>query len=107
MSELTRGRVYLIDLGGDIGAKPFLVMSNNRRNRSFHDALAVRLTTSPKPRLPSIVELVAADAPLVGRVLCDAFTVIYPDEVLPDRGALSPPTMRLVEIGLKHSLTLP
>jgi hypothetical protein len=51
--------------------------------------------------------LVAADAPLVGRVLCDAFTVIYPDEVLADRGALSPPTLRLIEIGLKHSLTLP
>jgi mRNA interferase MazF len=101
---LLRGRVYMIDLGERVGRKPFLVVTNTARNRAFGEALAVRITTTAKPRLPSIVELAQPDAPLVGRVLCDAFAVIYPDEVLEDRGALSPGTMRQVEVGLQAAL---
>jgi mRNA interferase MazF len=107
MSELIRGRVYMVDLGHEVGPKPHVVVSKNRRNSAFGDALAVRITTSRKPNLPSIVELSQADAPLVGRVLCDAFAVIYPDEVVTDRGALSPSTMRAVEDGLKSALGIP
>ena len=104
MTDLLRGRVYRIDLGADIGLTPFLVVSNNRRNRGLGDALAVRLTTTDKVDLPSIVPLRDLDAPLVGRALCDRITVIYPDEVQADLGAVSAQTMRAVEEGLMHAL---
>lgn len=107
MSALLRGRVYRVDLGSPVGKKPLLVVSNNRRNEAFDDALAVRITTSDKPKLASIVPLAAADAPLEGKVLCDSYVIIYPDEVEADLGALSVGTMTRVGDGLKASLVIP
>ena len=51
-----RGRVYMADLGH--GEKPFLVVSNNARNTKLGDCLGVRITTSPKPDIASIVPLI-------------------------------------------------
>ncbi len=101
--NLTRGRVYLMDLGYADGPKHMLVVSNNQRNTALQESLAVRITSSVKPALPSIVELPAGEV-LGGRVLCDKITVVYPDEVLSETGALRPATMRSVEGGLKHAL---
>ena len=98
-----RGRVYRADLG--YGLKPFLIVSNNRRNNALDSALAVRLTTSPKPELTSIVPLGPAD-PLVGRVLCDDIVPIYRDELTEDLGALSRETMAAVAGGLSAALGL-
>lgn len=98
-----RGRVYRADLG--YGLKPFLIVSNNRRNNALDSALAVRLTTSPKPELTSIVPLGPAD-PLVGRVLCDDIVPIYRDELKEDLGALSRETMTAVAAGLSAALGL-
>jgi mRNA interferase MazF len=42
MSAPLRGQVYRADLG--FGAKPWLVVSNNDRNRALSDLLAVRIT---------------------------------------------------------------
>ncbi len=44
-----------------IGRKLWLVVSNNQRNRALDDVLAVRLTTSRKPPIPTVVELSPAD----------------------------------------------
>lgn len=100
---LTRGRVYYADLGAD--EKPYLVVSNNGRNQRLDSALVVRITTSRKPQLESIVELSSAD-PLVGRVLCDNIAVMYADEVKRDAGALSTGTMMRVAAGLRAALAL-
>lgn len=100
---LVRGRVYYADLGH--GEKPWLIVSNNGRNAALESALAVRITTSAKPELASIIELSRAD-PLVGRVLCDDVNVIYPDEVKRDGGALSLPTMVRVAAGLRAAFAL-
>ncbi|MEV7783577.1 type II toxin-antitoxin system PemK/MazF family toxin [Kitasatospora sp. NPDC088351] len=81
------------------GRKPWLVVSDNARNRALSDCLAVRLTTSVKPDLPSIIRLTAAD-PLVGRVLCDDIALLYRSDLEEDRGALSPSTMMKVAAGL-------
>ncbi len=91
----------------DIGAgrKPWLVVSNNARNRALSDCLAVRVTTSPKPELASIVVLSPAD-PLVGRVLCDDIALLYREDLEEDRGALSPGTMMRVAAGLRAALAL-
>lgn len=57
-----RGQIYRADLG--YGAKPWLVVSNNSRNRHTADVLAVQLTTIPKD-LPTWVQLTRAD-PVAG-----------------------------------------
>jgi mRNA interferase MazF len=91
----------MADLGH--GEKPFLVVSNNARNTKLGDCLGVRITTSPKPDIASIVPLTAAD-PLVGRVLCDDITPLYRDELKRDVGALSPSTIAQVAVGLRFAL---
>ena len=57
-----RGQVYRCDLG--YGLKPWLVVSNNARNRLLDDIIAIRLTTTARD-LPTWVTLSPAD-PLTG-----------------------------------------
>ena len=105
--EPVRGRVYGAVIREDLGEKYYLVVSNNRRNRALGDVLVVRLTTSPKPALTTIVDMGSADAPLVGRILCDDIEALYKDEITREIGALSPATMRRVDMGLAAALSLP
>lgn len=98
-----RGRVYMADIGS--GRKPWLIVSNNARNRALSDCLAVRITTSVQPDLATIIELDCND-PLVGRVLCDDVALLYRDDLDEDRGVLSPQTMMKVAAGLRASFAL-
>jgi mRNA interferase MazF len=102
---LMRGRVYAAKLEHIPGEKFYLVVSNNRRNGRLPQVLAVRLTTSSKPALPSIVEL---DEPEIfcGRVCCDDIETLWPDEVTRDLGALSARAMTRVDEGLRAALGL-
>lgn len=102
-TELVRGRVYAAQLSHLAEEKYFLVVSNNRRNRYFEQVLAVRLTTTAKPSLPSVVELGTAEV-VGGRVVCDDIVELYPDEVRRDLGALSSAAMAQVGAGLKAAL---
>lgn len=100
---LLRGRVYaalLENIGED---KYFLVVSNNNRNRHLPQALAVRLTTTPKPRLPSIVRLERPEV-YTGFVVCDDIVELYQDEIRRDLGALTPRAMSQVNRGLMAAL---
>lgn len=99
-----RGRVYWADIG--YGEKPWLCVSNNSRNNQLDDFLAVRITTSSKPDLNSIVPLTAMDRPLVGNILCDDINPIGIDEVARDGGAVSPQTMMRVASGLRAALAI-
>jgi mRNA interferase MazF len=100
-----RGCVYGANLG-DIGTEEyFLIVSNNIRNRQLRTALAVRLTTTIKPNLASIVPLGAGEA-LVGSVLCDNILELYEDEVTRELGALSRGAMDNVGRGLAAALDL-
>ena len=103
---LLRGRAYAATLSNIGVEKYFVVVSNNQRNRALDSVLAVRVTTSAKPALPSIVELGPAD-PLVGRVVCDDIVELYADEVSRELGALSPRTMDRLGDGLRAALALP
>lgn len=96
-----RGRIYRADIG--YGSKPFLVVSNNQRNRNLDSVLAVRMTTSPKPDMPSIVVLGPGE-PVVGRVLCDDVVPLFKDEIGADLGALSRNAMTQVAQALAHAL---
>jgi mRNA interferase MazF len=97
-----RGQVYRVDLGH--GPKPWLVVSNNSRNRNLDTIIGARITTTgTHARLPTVVPLSNAD-PLVGFVLCDDLIPLYRDELSDELGALSPPTMRAVSAGLRIAL---
>lgn len=103
--NLLRGRVYTAEMEHIDGEKYYLVVSNNSRNRALPNVLAVRVTTTVKPPLSSIVSL-APDDPVTGRVLCDDLIQLWPDEVRRELGGLSPATMRRVNEGLKVALDL-
>lgn len=98
-----RGNVYFADLGA--GEKPWLVVSNNGRNNALGSALVVRITTTVKPPLASIVELSPHDR-LVGRVLCDDITVLYDDDPARHACALTLATMSKVAGALRVALAL-
>lgn len=103
--RLVRGRVYAALIIGIDTEKYFVVVSNNRRNAALPSALAVRITSSVKPAIATIIELSMND-PVQGRVLCDDIVEIYGDEVRRDLGALSPTTMQSIGRGLKFALSL-
>ncbi|GAA0973722.1 type II toxin-antitoxin system toxin endoribonuclease MazF4 [Acrocarpospora macrocephala] len=100
-----RGRVYMADLGEEFGQKPYVIVSNNARNRVLSSYLAVRITTSPKPSLPSIIDLTPND-PLVGRALCDDIVILFREDLQRDLGGLSLETMMRIGQGLRHALAL-
>lgn len=102
---LLRGRVYAAKLSNITGEKYFVVVSNNQRNSKLPQVLAVRLTTSPKPGIPSIVELDKGEV-FLGRAVCDDIVELYEDEILRDLGALSPAAMSNLSTGLKAALSI-
>lgn len=104
MTVPQRGQVYRVDIG--FGPKPWLIVSNNPRNRRLADVLAVRMTTTAK-QLPTWVELASADHPLVGYVNADNIETLGKDELGEYLGALSPATLGKVNRALAVALALP
>lgn len=97
-----RGQVFRVDLGH--GAKPWLIVSNNSRNRNLETVLAVRLTTTSKhANVPTVVGLSSTD-PLLGYVVVDDLIQLYRDELTVSLGALSAETMRAVSTALRIAL---
>jgi mRNA interferase MazF len=98
-----RGQVYRCDVG--YGAKPWLIVSNNARNRHTADVLAIRLTTTAR-QLPTWVRLTASD-PLDGFANADNIETLGKDELGECLGALTPATMVRVNAALGMALALP
>src|SRR5699024_5377914 len=103
--SILRGRIYGAEIE-DRGEKYYLAISNNNRNSHLATFLAVRLTTTRKPPLPSIVYLSDVDAPWTGAIPCDDIEKIYADEVTRDYGALPVSTVRRVDDALRAALNL-
>lgn len=104
MTEPLRGQVYRVDLGH--GPKPWLIVSNNSRNRNLDTVIAARITTtttSRHARIPTVVLLSSADR-LVGFVVVDDIIPLYRDELTTPWGVLSPVTMRAVSAALRIAL---
>jgi mRNA interferase MazF len=97
-----RGQVYRCDLG--YGLKPWLVVSNNSRNRLVTDVIAIRLTTTARD-LPTWVKLSQAD-PLTGYANADCIEQLGKDELGEYLGALTPASMRNVNQALAIALAL-
>ena len=100
-----RGRVYGATLPGIGTEKFFLVVSNNTRNERLPSVLALRLTTSSKPAIATVVPLLT-ETVFRGSVLCDDVVEIFHEEITRDLGALSRSTMARVNHGLKVALGL-
>ena len=102
MTVPQRGQVFRVDLGH--GPKPWLVVSNNARNRNLDSVLAARITTTRRHvAIPTVVPLAPAD-PLTGSVLCDDLVQLYRNELTAPLGALSPRTITAVSAGLRVAL---
>jgi mRNA interferase MazF len=97
-----RGQVYWCDLG--YGRKPWLIVSNNSRNRLLSEVIAIRLTTTAR-ELPTWVRLAPAD-PLAGYANADCIEQLGKDELGEYLGALSPASMRNVNHALALALAL-
>jgi mRNA interferase MazF len=97
-----RGQVYRCDLG--YGLKPWLVVSNNSRNRLLSDVIAIRLTTTSRD-LPTWARLSPAD-PLTGYANADCIEQLAKDELGEYLGALSRESMRNVNQALMIALAL-
>lgn len=102
MKVPARGRVYGVDLGH--GEKPWLVISENARNRALDSVLAIRLTTTKLDHIASAVPLTGADRPLVGWIRTDDLEQVFVHEVGREWGAVSASTMRQVDLALHKSL---
>jgi mRNA interferase MazF len=99
-----RGQVFRVDLG--YGAKPWLIVTNNSRNRHLDSVLAVRITTTGRhAHHPTVIALTHTD-PLTGFVLCDDLVPLYRDELTAPLGTLAPATMAAVSDGLRVALSL-
>ena len=97
-----RGQVFRVDLG--YGAKPWVVLSNNARNRNLETVHAARVTTTDRhAHVPTVVALRPTD-PLVGHVLVDDLVQLYRDELTTPLGALSPATMNNLSQALRLAL---
>lgn len=97
-----RSQAYRVDLGH--GPKPWVILSNNSRNRNLDTVLAARITTTSRnAHIPTVVPLTAAD-PLTGFVLVDDIMQLYHDELIEPLGALSPPTMKQISEALRIAL---
>ncbi|MDQ2710217.1 MAG: type II toxin-antitoxin system PemK/MazF family toxin [Actinomycetota bacterium] len=103
---ILRGRIYGATLTERLGEKYYLTVSNNQRNAALGSFLAIRLTTTEKPRLDSIVRLDFRDGPWVGAALADDIVEIYRDEVTRDLGALPLTTMHRVDAAIRAALAL-
>jgi mRNA interferase MazF len=97
-----RGQVYRCDLG--YGLKPWLIVSNNSRNRVLNDVIAIRLTTTARD-LPTWVKLSQID-PLAGYANADCIEQLGQDELGEYLGALSPASMRGINRALAIALAL-
>jgi mRNA interferase MazF len=100
-----RGQVFRADIG--FGPKPWLIVSNDHRNRALSDVLAVRITTTDRhAALPTWVALTNAD-PLVGYVNADDLQQLHKDELGEHLGSISPQTLLAVNNALRLVLALP
>ncbi len=97
-----RGQVFRCDIG--YGPKPWLVVSNNARNRLLAEVVAIRLTTTVRD-LPTWVKLSPAD-PLTGYANADCIEQLGKDELGDYLGALSRESMVRVNEALAVALAL-
>jgi mRNA interferase MazF len=104
--EPLRGQIWWVDVGLS-EQKRFVIVSNNARNKAVQDVIGARLTTAPKPDLPSIVhfgpwEVDSAEC----FVVADDLWLARKDWLGQRVGALTPAQMLRVDDALRSALNL-
>lgn len=104
-----RGQIYRVEINEEHGPKPFVVVSNNQRNKRLSSVLAARVTTTEKSNIPTAVPLTSGQDPLVGYVLADDIVEIWKYELEQSTylGALSPRTVIELNGALAQALGIP
>jgi mRNA-degrading endonuclease toxin of MazEF toxin-antitoxin module len=104
--SVLRGEIWLADVGL-AEAKRFVIVSNNERNRSLRDVLGVRMTTAPKPSLPSIVEFrsgqVSAERSFA---VADDIVPLRKSDLIERVGGLTLGQMHRLEAAIRAALAL-
>lgn len=108
-----RGQVFFLDLGYGYGVHPYVIVSENRRNRSAKgDYLAVELTTTPltphREHLRELVEL-RNSRPIIGTAKCGDIHTLEDRDLELHRGQpgqIATADMSAVDAGLRHALGL-
>lgn len=103
--SVLRGQVWWVDIP-DVGEKPAVIVSNNSRNVKLQDVLVARISTSPKPPLPTVIPTHAKNDPINGSVLCDDILPIDKAALRRPAGALCFNTMQAVDDGIRAALRL-
>jgi mRNA interferase MazF len=95
----------MVDVPEAGGEKPFVVVSNNVRNRNLDSVICARVSTSPNRPvgIPSVVPILDRGA-VVGKVLCDDLVPIRKARLKRLQGALPPHVMAAVGAGLRSAL---
>jgi mRNA interferase MazF len=86
---VNRGEVWMVDT--PYGEKPYLIVSNQQRNRNLDSVLCARVTTSPRrPDITSIVPI-QVRGQVVGSVLCDDIVQVEKSRLKRRRSNAFPP----------------
>jgi mRNA interferase MazF len=97
-----RGQLFWLDLG--YGPKPWLIVSNNQRNRHLDSVIAARVTTTHRNAHQPTVVALHHDDPLTGWVLVDDLHQLYRDELDRPVGSVTASTMTKVSAALRIAL---
>ena len=100
-----RGEVWAAVLPGMTEDNYYLVVSSNSRNRALRTCLVVRITSTDKPDIPSIVRIPNGEC-VTGRVLCDDVEDMWPEDARTKLGAFTPSTMQMVNAAIAVALGL-
>ena len=89
----------------EFGPKPYLIVSNQSRNRALGTVLGVRVTTSPnRPDIPSVVPI-ESKGNVVGSILCDEISLLSKEQLRSRMANSFPPReMQRVCVGLRSAL---
>lgn len=91
------------------GEKPYLIVSDQHRNRALDTVLCVRVTTSPNPPdIPSVVTIQDRVGTVVGRALCDEIYLVAKERLKTRKSnAFTPKEMSRICRGLAAATGCP
>lgn len=101
-----RGQVWWFHAGGQRGRRPYVIVSNNDRNRRLDSVLGVMITTTDKSEIPTAVQMTHQD-PVEGYAVTDFIEELWKDEAKRPAGSVAAGTLLKLNNALKIALAIP